>query len=167
MKREFVIGSESYDVLLNKALGEYHLDVGDRQLAIQAEEIGSGEYFIYVDGRKQRAFVAVDDENTYIHMEGKAVTIQRIVPFEKIMGGDGADGSGSSLLAPMPGTVISVNCEPGQQVSEGDVLMVIESMKLETTVAAPREGIVEQVNFSAGDTFDQKALLVSLQAEEE
>ena len=45
--------------------------------------------------------------------------------------------------------------------------MVIESMKLETTVAAPREGIVEQVNFSAGDTFDQNALLVSLQAEEE
>ncbi|MCG8382323.1 MAG: biotin/lipoyl-binding protein [Gammaproteobacteria bacterium] len=167
MKKEFVIGTESYDVLLNKTQGQYHLNVSERQLAIQAEEVGRGEYLVHVDGRKQRAFVAVDDENTYIHIEGKAVTVQRIDLFEKIMGGDGGGGSDSSLLAPMPGTVISVNCEPGQQVAEGDVLMVIESMKLETTVAAPRDGIVEQVNFSAGDTFDQKALLVSLKAEGE
>lgn len=167
MKREYQIADETHEVLLGKKQGTYQLTLGDRQLEIAAERLSNGEYMIDLNGRKQRASIASDDETTFIHIAGRAWAINRIDPFEKIMGGDAAGASGSTMLSPMPGTVISVHCEAGQSVSEGETLMVIESMKLETSINAPRDGIVDQVGFVAGDTFDQKALLVSLEIEDE
>ena len=53
----------------------------------------------------------------------------------------------------MPGVVVSVNAKPGDHVKEGQPLLVIESMKLETSLTAPRDGVVAEMPFAAGDSF--------------
>lgn len=72
----------------------------------------------------------------------------------------------SDIRAPMPGAVISVSVEAGNAVCAGDAVMTIESMKLETVLTAPRDGIVAEVLAKEGDGFDKGQILARLEVEE-
>ncbi|MDZ7810929.1 MAG: biotin/lipoyl-containing protein [Arhodomonas sp.] len=71
-----------------------------------------------------------------------------------------------SLTAPMPGTVVSVLVTAGDQVSEGQALMVLEAMKMEYTIKAPADGVVEHIAFSAGEQVSEGAELLAIAADE-
>ena len=71
-------------------------------------------------------------------------------------------GAGEVVAAPMPGTILKVNVQNGQAVKEGDVLVVLEAMKMENEILAPKAGTVTQVLVSKGSTVDTGAGLVVL-----
>jgi propionyl-CoA carboxylase alpha chain len=64
--------------------------------------------------------------------------------------------------SPLPGTVIAVHVEAGQHVAEGELLMVVEAMKMEHRITAAASGVVTEVRFAKGDRVDQGDLLVAL-----
>ena len=70
--------------------------------------------------------------------------------------------SGDAITAPMPGNILKVNAAVGQTVKEGDVLVVLEAMKMENEIMAPRNGTVAQVLVQKGATVDTGATLVVL-----
>ena len=63
----------------------------------------------------------------------------------------------------MPGKVIRVLAAPGAKVSKGDALMILEAMKMEHTITAPRDGVVAEVLFGAGDQVNEGAELLKLE----
>ncbi|MCT4559701.1 MAG: pyruvate carboxylase [Pelagimonas sp.] len=71
-------------------------------------------------------------------------------------------GNANHIGAPMPGVVATVAVQPGQQVHEGDLLLTIEAMKMETGIHAERDAVVQAVHVQAGGQIDAKDLLVEL-----
>ena len=69
-------------------------------------------------------------------------------------------GSGEAVVAPMPGTILKVNVSEGQAVKEGDVLCVLEAMKMENEILAPKSGTIKQVLTAKGSSVDTGAPLV-------
>ncbi|WP_444660167.1 biotin/lipoyl-containing protein [Caproiciproducens sp. R2] len=67
------------------------------------------------------------------------------------------------ISSPMPGTIVSVNVTAGQTVKKGDVLLVLEAMKMENEIMAPHDAAVAAVHVNKGDSVDSGTPLVSLQ----
>ena len=73
-----------------------------------------------------------------------------------------AAGAGEKIAAPMPGTIVSVNVSDGQSVKKGDVLVVLEAMKMENEIKAPKDGTVTGISVSKGESVDTGATLVTI-----
>ena len=73
-----------------------------------------------------------------------------------------APAGGQAISAPMPGTILKVNVSNGQAVKKGDVLFVLEAMKMENEIMAPCDGTVAGVSVSAGASVETGTALCSL-----
>lgn len=73
----------------------------------------------------------------------------------------GAEGA-VKVTSPMPGKIISVKVKPGQAVKRGEVVIILEAMKMENEIVAPQDGTVAAVNVGAGTAVEAGDVLVSL-----
>lgn len=69
------------------------------------------------------------------------------------------DTRGERVTAPMPGTIVSINVNPGDMATRGQVLMVLEAMKMENEILSPRDGKILSVNTTKGATVQSGTLL--------
>ena len=114
-----------------------------------------------VGSARSPIFVAVSGDDVHIHLDGRTHLVRYLDPVLSLAG-DAAAGGEDAARAPMPGTVVAVQVQPGASVSPGDALVTIESMKLETTVRATRAGLVETVHVREGQSFERDQLLVTM-----
>lgn len=73
-----------------------------------------------------------------------------------------AQGSGEAVIAPMPGAIVAVNVQQGSTVKAGQVIFVLEAMKMENEIAAPKDGTVTSVSVTKGSTVDTDAPLCTI-----
>ncbi|MBQ3479472.1 MAG: acetyl-CoA carboxylase biotin carboxyl carrier protein subunit, partial [Clostridia bacterium] len=73
-----------------------------------------------------------------------------------------APAGAEAIKAPMPGNINAVNVSNGQSVKKGDVLVILEAMKMENEIMAPRDGVVASVNVTKGATVNTGDVLLSL-----
>ncbi len=71
-------------------------------------------------------------------------------------------GAGEQITAPMPGTILDVKVSAGQAVKSGDVLMILEAMKMENEIMAPKDGTVTAVSVSKGAAVESGTLLCTI-----
>jgi 3-methylcrotonyl-CoA carboxylase alpha subunit len=87
---------------------------------------------------------------------------QRFVPVDPMARAGAEEAGEDRLCAPMPGKVIALHAAVGQAVARGQALMVIEAMKMEHTIIAPHDGVVEEVRYRVGDQVAEGATLIAL-----
>lgn len=133
------------------------LAVDGRPLPIDVGDAVAGVQHFVIDGVPRAAYVARDGDTVFVHLDGEAWEIEAIDPIAAA--GDGSAGA-NAVRAPMPGVVVSVAVAVGDSVHSGQTLMVIESMKLQTSIVAERDGVIEAVCFAPEATFDKGAELI-------
>jgi 3-methylcrotonyl-CoA carboxylase alpha subunit len=115
---------------------------------------------VVLDGRRRRAVVARTRDRIHVALDGHAWTFEAADDAH----GGAAGGAGSgTVVAPMPGKVVKVLVAAGDAVTPGQPLVVVEAMKMETTLAAEIDGTVTVVNVEAGGMVDAGAVLVEIQ----
>lgn len=160
MTEKFRCAGDLLEVSLLRRRPRLVLGVGSDSCEMEIiEEGSSGKIVAEVGGRRVSGWRHVDGSDVFVRLNSRSYRFQRVLP-----GAAGStSGGGDELRASMPGVVVSVECEPGQLVVKGQTLIVIESMKMQTAIPAPRDGIVELVHFARDAGFDKGAALVSLQ----
>ncbi len=131
--------------------------IGERSWEAAVRPLEDGAVRVSLDGVSRRYAVAVSDGAVHVardghHLEARTARADR----------SGAGALAGSLEAPMPGTVLLVHVKNGDEVSEGDVLLVLESMKMELSITAPHAGVVEGLELSPGDRVTQRQPLVAV-----
>lgn len=164
MHHAFQIADEEHGVELSRTPDGYRLHLDEtRTVDIRVLAKADGQLKLLVDGRVCEAVIAARGDELHIHLDGEAYQLRYRHPLERLAA-EHQGGASDGLRAPMPGSIIKVAVAIGDAVSRGQTLLVMESMKMETTLVAPRDGVVAGVNVAAGQSFDRDALLLSLEA---
>ncbi len=124
--------------------------------SLDIAQLGPGLAVLVVDGVEYRFTVARYGELRYADSPSFPVMLEEVPRFPSSLGEEAA----GSMHAPMPGRVIRVDVEPGDEVEEGKVLVVLEAMKMEHTLRAPHTGTVSEVHCAPGDQVETGAVLV-------
>lgn len=121
--------------------------------------MSSGWYLVDDGARRVRVAVGGNTSATWVFFDGRVWKIDRAAS------GGGRAGTGrgeSGVMAPMPATVVAIHTAPGRPVNEGDTVIVLEAMKMELPIKAPRSGVVKAVNCAMGELVQPGVNLLEL-----
>lgn len=164
MKYVTTIGEECYEVEIK---GEDELFVDGQRMFIDFRSVaGQSVYSLIVNGKSYEALVQPAEEGLEVLLRGHL--FQACVEDERQRRLRQSSGSTTVLRgefhfkAPMPGLIIKVRVREGQEVKEGDRLIVLESMKMQNELASPSDGTVRNLRIKPGDNVEQNQVLLTL-----
>jgi biotin carboxyl carrier protein len=118
----------------------------------------SNWYLVDEGEQQKRVAVASSGSATWVFFEG------HVWQLDSVTGGRPRKKSGeASVMAPMPATVVTINTAPGHAVNEGDTLIVLEAMKMELPIRAPRSGTVKAIHCAKGDLVQPGVNLLEIE----
>ncbi len=170
MELQLNIGNskEKYEVNLEKADDGFTPVINGETKDISVSAININTFRVISNGSAVNAFVAEDEANYYVRIGGSSITFSKPIDEEMSFEEEGGLSSGcEAVTSPMPGSVVKVEVEAGQEVAEGDALIIVEAMKMETTLFASIDGIVTEVNVKAGEQVSADTILVVVEKPEE
>ena len=132
--------------------GAFRLELDGQKVVVRLD----GDALL-IDEIRRRVPVVRDGHTLLVLVDGTVWTLDVLDP---LAAPDTETVGGDRLVAPMPGRVISLHTEAGAKVARGDVLVVLESMKVQMRLTAPRDGIVDEVRVDPGDLVDDGTDLV-------
>ncbi|GHA51169.1 3-methylcrotonyl-CoA carboxylase subunit alpha [Amylibacter ulvae] len=139
---------------------QFKITQGDVESRLHIQAGQNGDFTLLHDG--VTSIVSLYQGDNAISVFANAQTLHFTRPDPLLGSSDAADG-GDGIIAPMPGLVKLLNAHAGQSVSKGDVLIMLEAMKMEHSLTAPRDGIIAEVLTDVGDQVLDGAMLLQLE----
>jgi len=127
--------------------GQYHILYESKSYHAQIENQGDKEFEVILNGNKYQ--IAFSDEYDQL-IDKMGLTIANS---DKV----------TDIKAPMPGLVLSVEVEKGQEVTKGEALLILEAMKMENVIKSPGEGVVKSINVDKGKAVEKGAVLIEFE----
>jgi pyruvate carboxylase subunit B len=159
------IGERSFDIHISD---DGQLTVNDDAVQVGFEQIGTESFLLLVDGQSLPVVIEqVGDDTLRVTLDGRMTEVrvqdERAMLLERFGLADKAGAHDQEIRAPMPGLVLNVMVEEGQDVQEGDGLIVLEAMKMENELRAQADGVVAKLHVAAGDAVGKNDLLLELE----
>ncbi len=148
-------------------IDEHHVSVDGVTYQVDFMPVGDQPvYSLVVDGHSIDAHVYPDEDTWQVLFHGELFTAsvedEREKRLRASLAGKVAEHEDFHLKAPMPGMVVSIPVLEGQAVQRDDVLVVLESMKMQNELRSPRAGKVTRLRVKAGDRVEQKETMLSV-----
>ena len=150
MQHEFKFAGDTVEVTVARDSDKWRLD--DLECQIMAD----GRLKVTANGVTKFAHSTKVGDVWWVHLDGHVFCI------EKIEAGSNSDDLEGGLIAPMPGKILEVLVEKGQSVASGDLLLVMEAMKMEHRIVANVDGVIAMMNLQEGDQVQQGDVLVEI-----
>lgn len=140
----------------------YYATIGSKAVDVEVLQVTDGKLDLLIDGERVTAYISSDNAKRWVTTKGQTVVLTKSSGARSRGKGTGHDHT-SELAAPMPGLVRSVNVEQGEAVSKGQTLLVLEAMKMEIRIHAPREGKVQKLLVKPGQTVEREQVLIEIE----
>jgi biotin carboxyl carrier protein len=138
----------------------YQIIIGDKTVSVETLRSENGRLDLLLDGQRVTAYVSSDGAKRWVTVNGQTFALTKSTAgTRRAQHGHHAQ---DELTAPMPGQVRAVNVTEGESVTKGQTLLVLEAMKMEIRVAAPRDGVVGKLLVQQGQTVERDQILVEI-----
>jgi len=147
-------------------IDEKHIRINENILEVDFMAVnGQPVYSLIIGGKSYEAYVYPEEKDWQVLLRGrqyKAMVEDEREKRLKTAGGARAESGEFHLKAPMPGLVVSVPVEEGQQVQKGQVLVILESMKMQNELKSPRDGTAHRIRVKPGESVEQRQTLLNV-----
>ena len=158
---DFEVGGENLRIEYRiRRDGRFRLVVDGAERLVTPYACGTGAVDMDIDSRRLAFAVDRHGDTWLVHGERGGVELREQPRYPV----PGLDDRGGDLLAPMPGTVLATEVSAGDTVTRGQLLLILEAMKMEHRITAPRDGAIGEVCVSVGEQVENGQLLVTLVA---
>jgi 3-methylcrotonyl-CoA carboxylase alpha subunit len=158
----FLHRGEREELVAHGSGGDYRIAHAGRVIEVAGARMADDVLSARFDGRGRRVRVVIHPQRIDVHDGDRRLRLEPVSAFRRDPG-DETQGDGR-VLAPMPGRVVMVRIKPGDAVVQGQELLVVEAMKMELALKAPRDGVIAEVRAAAGDFVEADAVLAVLAA---
>lgn len=137
--------------------GNYQLSHGDRSCEVHGARLDGDVLCARFDGEARRLRARADARHVLLHDDSQRYSFSRAAAFAW----EAKDAAGGNqVIAPMPGRIVLVKAKAGDTVEQGQDLLVMEAMKMELALKAPRAGTIDSISASEGEFVEADAVLV-------
>ena len=143
MSETLILGNKSYSTNLRRSGSNFKLEIDDDICEGEFTRLGNGSLSIVIDGQRHICYSEKKSNETYVFANGKNFVLGRQ---PSRTGSPVHEEKAEDLvLSPITGKLLDCRSEAGSSVKEGDVVIVLEAMKMEHRLKSPRDGIISKI----------------------
>lgn len=152
---------------LIEIIDEHHVSIDGRVQEVDFESVsGQPVYSMIIDGKSYESHVYETEEGWQVLTRGRQYNLtvedEREKRLRAAAGGGLAEAGEFNLRAPMPGLVVSILAAEGDKVEKGQILLILESMKMHNELKSPRAGTVHRIRIKQGESVEQRQVLLNV-----
>jgi len=156
-----------YNLEIDDKLNQISASINEDKLQFNYKKIANNIFNFFIDDKFLPVHTAEDEEHFYVNFDGNNFVFDKVIEEEKSFDGSPEEQSDKDVITPpMPGSsVVKILVEKNKKVSEGDSLIIVEAMKMETTLYSSIDGVVTEINVEEGEQVDSNKTLIIVEKE--
>ena len=164
MKYITTLDGKEYEV---EIIDDRHISVNGKVQTIDFVSVsGQPVYSLIIDGKSHESYVNEVDDEMQVLLRGQlyhlTVEDEREKRLKSASEGGSGEGGEFNLKAPMPGLVVAIAVNEGDKIEKGQVLIILESMKMQNELKSPKAGTVGRIRVKPGDSVEQRQPLLGV-----
>ncbi|MEH0156560.1 acetyl-CoA carboxylase biotin carboxyl carrier protein subunit [Limibacter armeniacum] len=147
-----------------------NLQINGNKANLDIKQLRAGSFSVISNNKNYQIEVIEANYTTKqftLKVNGKRFELKAQSELDKLLEKLGMDTQAATLVkdlkAPMPGLILAIQTEEGQQVNEGDTLLILEAMKMENVIKSPREGVIKSIKAKTGENVEKNQLLITFE----
>ncbi len=153
---------KTYTIKLDKEKDFYRVVINDKEYKIGEVNSLANNIRFKLNNELFNIFYAEEKDKKYIAVDGEYYVFESEKQ-EKVKGGVATTEKSNAVVSPMPGLVVKVPVKIGDKVITGTTLAIVEAMKMQNELRAPKDGVVKKINYKEGEQVDAFVPIVELE----
>ncbi|MFZ6658485.1 acetyl/propionyl/methylcrotonyl-CoA carboxylase subunit alpha [Undibacterium sp. TJN19] len=157
---QFTEEEQTHEVQVTYLANGWQVKAGDAVAQVRLALADDNDIVIKIADQTVAATVVRDGEHFHVFSQGRHTDLHYL---DALAHAGEAEAETGRLTAPMPGKIVAVLVNKAQEVKKGDSLLIMEAMKMEHTISAPHDGVIDEVLYAIGDQVTEGAQLLAFQ----